>query len=123
MFGKPRKTSNFQARSANRDEELDRGRIMSIAQSIDAALRSAESEYSGLSSRLEDTLSRAAITLGNESDEYIFRDPVIDLHQSLFNSQVTNAERRLAELTNTINHLKSLRTDLTIRFSVLLASR
>jgi len=69
LFLRARANNYFKSRSANRDAETDVSRIASIARSIDAAVVAAEAEWSGLSLRIEDVLARAAVTIGNGSDE------------------------------------------------------
>jgi hypothetical protein len=39
-----------------------------------------------------------AVTLGNEADEYLEREPLNDYHQSLFSAEISNGERSLREL-------------------------
>jgi len=59
----------FKARSADRDVETDRSRVSSILEAVETALHSAEQEQSGLSRRVEDVLARAAVTMGNGTDD------------------------------------------------------
>ena len=61
----------FKARSADRDAETDRLRAGAVMEAIESALQAAEREQSGLHGRVEDVLARAAVTLGNGSDEYL----------------------------------------------------
>jgi hypothetical protein len=61
----------FRARSAGRDAETDSSRVGSILEAIEDALRAAEQEQAGLSGRVEDVLARAAVTFGNDTDEYL----------------------------------------------------
>ncbi len=107
----------FEARSAERDAETDRACIASIMAAIDTALQDAEKEQSGLKRRVDEVLARVAVTLGNESDEYIARDPLDDHHQDLFSAEIANGERRMAELATIISHLNFLRTAALTRFS------
>ena len=60
---------DFRARSADRDAETDRARVSAILEVIEDALHAAEQEQSGLNRRVEDVLARAAVTLGNGTDE------------------------------------------------------
>jgi hypothetical protein len=107
---------DFKARSADRDGETDRSRIGSIVSAIEAALHAAENEQSGLSRRVEDVLSRAAVTLGNGTDEYLEREPLDSHHQDLFSTEIANGQRRLKELGNEIMHLKFLKAAVLSRF-------
>ena len=92
----------FKARSADRDAEIDRRRIQSVLNSIDEALRASEDEHSGLSSRVEDVLARAAVTVGPATDEYLDREPHRSHHLNLFDTEIANGQRRLTELSKMI---------------------
>src|ERR1700716_657932 len=70
LFLRARANSYFKARSASRDTETDQARVASIFRSIEDALEGVKAEHAGLKSRIDDMLARAAVTLGNESDEY-----------------------------------------------------
>jgi hypothetical protein len=107
---------DFKARSADRDAETDRLRVSSILVAIENALRAAEQDQSGLSRRVEDVLARAAVTLGNGTDEYLDREPLDSHHQDLFSTEISNGQRRLKELATTITHLKFLRAATLSRF-------
>ena len=107
---------DFKARSPQRDAETDRLRINSILEAIENSLQAAEQEQSGLSRRVEDVLARAAVTLGNDTDEYLDREPLNSHHQDLFSIEISNGERRLKELANSITHFKFLKTAMLSRF-------
>jgi hypothetical protein len=107
---------DFRARSADRDAETDRSRVGSILEGIENALQAAEREQSGLSRRVEDVLARAAVTLGNGTDEYLEREPLDSHHQDLFGSEIFNGQRRLKELATSITHFKFLKTAILTRF-------
>lgn len=62
---------------------------------IENALHAAEQEQSGLNERVEDVLARAAVTLGNGTDEYLERDARDSHHQDLFSAEISNGQRRL----------------------------
>ncbi len=106
----------FRARSADRDAETDRTRVRSIMEAIEQALHAAEQEQSGLNRRVEDVLARAAVTLGNGTDEYLEREPLDSHHQDLFSSEISNGQRRLKELATSITHFKFLKTAIMSRF-------
>jgi hypothetical protein len=116
LFVRARAHNYFKARSSGRDGETDMLRIASIARSIDDALKAAEGEHAGLNRRVDDVLARAAVTLGNDSDEYLTREPLDSHHQDLFGIEIVNGERRLKELATSIGHLKFLKTVLMTRF-------
>ena len=112
---------NFKARSADRDAETDRLRVGSILEAVETALHAAEQEQSGLHRRVEDVLARAAVTLGNGSDEYLEREPLDSQHQDLFGIEISNGQRRLKELASSITHFKFLKTAIMTRFPDLMA--
>ncbi len=107
---------NFKARSADRDAETDRLRVGSILEAIEHALLAAEQEQSGLNRRVEDVLARAAVTLGNGTDEYLEREALDSHHQDLFGTEISNGQRRLNELATAITHFKFLKTATLSRF-------
>lgn len=106
----------FKARSASRDAETDSGRIQAILLAIDQALAGAEKEHAGLTRRVDDVLSRAAVTFGNGNDEYLTREQLDSDHLDLFEKEFSNGQRRLLELVEGIANYKSLRTALLSRF-------
>jgi hypothetical protein len=117
LFLRARARNDFHARSSDRDAETDQSRIAAISAAIDAALQAAEAEQAGLKRRLNDVLARASVTFGNDSDEYVTREPLDSHHQNLFGTEIANAERRLKELSAHIGHFKFLKTALSTRFS------
>jgi hypothetical protein len=106
----------FRARSIDRDAETDRSRIGSILTAIEQALHQAEQEQSGLNRRVEDVLARAAVTLGNGTDEYLDREALDSHHQNLFGTEIANGQRRLKELATEITHFKFLKAATLSRF-------
>src|SRR3984957_17967220 len=106
----------FRARSADRDAETDRSRVHSIMEAVEQALNAAEHEQSGLNRRVEDVLARAAVTLGNGTDEYLEREALDSHHQDLFNAEIANGQRRLKELATAITHFKFLKAATLSRF-------
>jgi hypothetical protein len=106
----------FKARSAERDAETDRGRIEAVIRSLDEAVRSAEVEQAGLTRRIDDVLSRAAVSFGNGNDEYLTREKLDSEHLDLFEREIANGQRRLDELAVSIPHFKFLKTALLTRF-------
>ena len=106
----------FRARSADRDAETDRSRVGSIMAALDDALQAAENEQSGLSRRVDDVLARAAVTVGNGTDEYLEREALDSHHQDLFTTEISNGQRRLKELSAAITHFKFLKSAILSRF-------
>lgn len=107
---------DFKARSADRDAETDRSRVGSILAVIENVLNAAEREQSGLNRRVEDVLARAAVTLGNGTDEYLEREALDSHHQDLFSHEISNGQRRLTELATEITHFKFLKAAVLSRF-------
>ncbi|MGA9331045.1 MAG: hypothetical protein WBV83_18400, partial [Bradyrhizobium sp.] len=81
---------NFQVRAPERDEETDCQRIATVMSAIETVLSAAENEQKGLKLRVEDVLARAAVTVGNASDEYLDREPLDTQHQDLFSEEISN---------------------------------
>ncbi|ANW05842.1 hypothetical protein [Bradyrhizobium icense] len=104
------------ARSSSRDTERDRARATSIFRSIEDALEGAMAEQAGLKSRTDEALARSAVTLGNDSDEYLTRDPEDNHYQNLLGNEIAEGQRRLNELEVTIKHIQFLKTALVTRF-------
>jgi hypothetical protein len=107
---------NFQVRSPERDEDTDRQRIATVMNAIETVLSAAENEQTGLKLRVEDVLARAAVTVGNASDEYLDREPLDTQHQDLFSEEISNGQKRLESLANAISHFKFLRAAVLSRF-------
>ena len=106
----------FRARSPERDAETSSLRIGSVVTAIESALSTAESEQSGLSRRVDDVLARAAVTIGNGTDEYLERDALDSSHQDLFDAEIMNGQRRLEELAGEISHFRFLKAAVLSRF-------
>ena len=107
---------DFKVRSQERDEATDRQRIETVMSAIETVLSAAENEQKGLSQRVDDVLARAAVTVGNASDEYLDREPLDDQHQSLFSEEISSGQRRLKSLADSISHFKFLKAAVLSRF-------
>ena len=83
--------------------------VCSIVTTIDNAIRSAEVEKFSLSQRVDDALSRAAVTFGDGDDEYLERDLLDSYHQNLLAAEISNGQRRLEELTTAITHFEIIK--------------
>jgi hypothetical protein len=106
----------FKTRSTTRDSDNDYARAASILRSIEHELDEATAEHTGLTSRIIDVLARASVTLGNDSDEYLTRDPEDNHLQNLLGAEIASGQRRLNELGATIGHFQFLKTALITRF-------
>jgi hypothetical protein len=115
LFG-ARGSNHFKARSPGRDAEIDLGRAASILHSIEHALEETKAEHTGLRSRIDDAIARAAVTAGNDADEYLTREPEDSHFLNLLGAQIANGQRRLNELEIAIVHFDFLKTALVTRF-------
>jgi hypothetical protein len=109
-------SEGFKVRSPERDEATDRQRVATVMTAIETVLSAAEDEQKGLSQRVDDVLARAAVTVGNASDEYLDREPLDTQHQDLFSEEISNGQRRLKSLADSISHFKFLRAAVASRF-------
>ena len=103
-------------RVSERDAKMVHLRAGSILTAFESALSAAEREQSGLSRRVDDVLARAAVTIGNGTDEYLERDARDSRHQDLFDAEIKNGQRRLKELAAEISHFNFMKTVLLSRF-------
>jgi hypothetical protein len=110
------RNGDFEARSADRDIETDRSRVEAVVRALDAALSAAEGEKAGLARRVDDALASAAIIGGNDTDEYLIREPHTSQQLKLFGAEISNGQRRLQELAVTVGHFKFLKAALHSRF-------
>ena len=106
----------FKTRSTTRDGDNDYARAASILRSIEHELDESREEHAGLTSRINDALARAAVTLGDDSDEYLTRDVEDNHYQNLLDAEIASGQRRLNELGVTIGHFQFLKTALLTRF-------
>lgn len=116
LFLRARADRFFKARSARRDSNNDRSRVAVIARLIEQSLTAAQVEMAGLVRRLDDALARAAVPLGNDTEEYLTREAHDSrlLHQ--LEVEISKGQRRLEELTGNIAHFKFLKVALLTRF-------
>ena len=98
------------------DVETEFLSVASIVRSIDDALVMAEAERSGVNSRIDDVLARAAVTSGNDFDEYLTRDSLGTYHQNLLDTEISAGRLRLEKLSQNIKHFRFLKEALLARF-------
>lgn len=110
------RASAFKTRSLNRDRESDVANVALVAKAIDAALTAAESERAGLARRVADVLSRAAVTVGNDVDEYIDRDDRDTDHLNRMDAEIQNGQDRLKQLDHNIAQFEALKAELALKF-------
>ncbi len=126
LFGRTKTNDVFRARSPERDRRSDALRVASIAETIDLALQACRAEHAGLGRRLSDVLARAAMTVGNDADEYLDREPANTALQNVFSFEIANGERRLRELEANIHRFETLKATVVASFpehSEVLATR
>ena len=111
-----RDSHQCKARSLDRDAETDLGRAVGVLRAIEHALEQTEAEYTGLRSGIDDAIARAALTAGNDADEYLTRDPEDSHYLDLLGTEIANGQRRLNELDMAMVHFKFLKTSLMTRF-------
>lgn len=87
-----------------------------IANAIDDALKVAESDRRIFARRVNDVVSRAAVTLGNGNDEYLERELLDTLHLDLFDAEIRDRNAYLVRLERNIAHLKRLKSGLLSGF-------
>jgi hypothetical protein len=106
----------FRTRSSDRDRQSDASNVVLVAKAIDEALRAAESERAGLARRVADVLSRAAVTLGNDVDEYVDRDDTDTNHLNNMDAEIQSGQNRLKQLDHNIAQFEALKSELALRF-------
>lgn len=119
MFNRLRRstaTAGFQTRSPERDFEGDLAAVAGVGQAIAEALKTFEKEEAGLKSRLDEALSRAAMTVGNDTYEHLTRDESKGQQLGAFEAEITRAQARLTVLHRHITNLKFLHAALVTRF-------
>lgn len=116
FFSKSRPSDQFKSRSPGRDTETDRARVGAILDSIKQALSEATTEHTGLKTRIDDVMARAAVTVGNDTDEYLTRDTQDTQYQNLLGREIASGQLRLSELEASIAHYRFLKAALLSRF-------
>jgi hypothetical protein len=109
-------TRAFRTRSPDRDRATDRNNVEQVSDAITSVLDRLEAERKGLSQRVSDVLSRAAITAGNGDDEYLTRDAAQTAHLAEFESEITRGHERLDQLARNIERFKAVRLALEEEF-------
>jgi hypothetical protein len=113
----------FKVRSSQRDKQTDQERVSSIANAINAAIASAEKERSALNIRMNDAQDLAALAAGNDSDEYLTREPKDTLRIAGYEQQLIAGHKRIEELSTHIASLNALRDLCCSRFPDLIETR
>jgi hypothetical protein len=87
-----------------------------IALAINDALKVAEAERRILTCRVNDAVSRSAVTLGNGTDEYLERESLDTLHLDRFDAEIRDKNEYLVRFEQNIGHLKLLKGGLLAAF-------
>lgn len=111
------RTTSFRTRSPERDRESDLMNIDRVAKAIEQAIANFETERAGLSQRLIDVTSRAAIVAGNGADDYLTREKAVSDRLSELDTEVKNAQRRIDRLSHNISQFEFLRDELRSRLA------
>jgi hypothetical protein len=106
----------FQVRSSQRDKQTDQERVSSVVRAIDAAVESAEKEKSALNIRVKNAQDLAALAAGNDSDEYLTREPKDTRRIAGYEQQLIAGHKRIQELNGHIGNLCAVREVCRIRF-------
>ncbi|MGN6308779.1 MAG: hypothetical protein ACTHNN_04400 [Xanthobacteraceae bacterium] len=110
------RASTFKTRSPDRDRQTDAANVALVLKAINAALVASESERAGLARRVADVLSRAAVTVGNDVDEYIDRDDRDTGHLNRMDAEIQSGQSRLKQLDHNIAQFEALKLELALKF-------
>jgi hypothetical protein len=106
----------FRTRSRDRDRQSDAANVALVAGAINQALTAAISERAGLARRVADVLSRAAVAVGNNADEYIDRDDGDASYLNKMDSEIQSGQDRLKQLDHNIAQFEALKVELALKF-------
>lgn len=115
LFG-GRSEGAFKTRSSERDQATDTDSIGQVADAIDRALSALQSEQAGLSRRVDEAVAMASIAVGNESDEYVSREPEKTTALRGYEDEMKRGRDRLRVLETHILNLRFLRAAFLTRF-------
>ena len=107
---------SFRTRSSKRDRQSDSASVVLVAKAINEALMGAESERAGLARRIEDVLSRAAVAVGNDVDEYVDRDERDTSYLNGMDAEIQSGQDRLKKLDYNIAQFEALKAELALKF-------
>jgi hypothetical protein len=99
-----------------RGPDAENARISFLIAAIDYLLHAVETEKLSLSRQVDDARSRAAVTMGDGTDEYLDREPLSNQHQILLNAELSSGERRLKQLTTEITHFEFIKAAVLSQF-------
>jgi hypothetical protein len=113
----------FKARSPDRDLATDLAAIGKVAEALDGALSAMQAEQVGLSRRVEEATAIASLAVGNDSDEYISREPTKNIALQDYENEMKRGRDRLRTLEQNIADLRFVRAVLHTRFPNLNSSQ
>jgi hypothetical protein len=110
----------FRTRSPERDLETDLLLLQGVGDAIDKALALLQAEQDGMRKRLQGVSEQAAMTVGNESDEYLTREPAMLESLRMCEQEMERASARLKSLKAPIANLRFVQATFYSRFDALL---
>jgi hypothetical protein len=114
LFG--RQGGEFRTRSADRDRLTDAESLGRVAEALESALDKLQSEYNGLSRRVDQAAAMASLAVGNESDEYLSREVAKTVSLREFEDDMKQGRDRLRTVEQHILNLRFLRAAFLTRF-------
>jgi hypothetical protein len=114
--------ARFRTRSERRDRRADLTMVLHVIEALERALNASKSERDGLGRRVSDALSRAAMLIGNGTDEYVEREIADTSRLREYEAEIANGRRRLDHLDYAIG-LERLKAELMARFSSVLSTQ
>lgn len=87
-----------------------------VAKAINEALKVSAAERNGLAQRVADALSRAAVTVGNDVDEYVDREAVNTANLNNLDAEIQSGQNRIRQLDHNISQFEALKSELVRRF-------
>jgi hypothetical protein len=107
---------DFKIRSTDAERLSDAETLGQVAEALETALDKLQSEYAGLTRRVNDVSAIASLVVGNESDEYLSREAerARSLHES--EEEMKRGRERLRTLDQYLLNLRFLREAFLTRF-------
>lgn len=115
--------ARFRTRSEGTDRRTDLTMVLQVIQAIERALNASKSERDGLGRRVSDALSRAAMLVGNGTDEYVEREIADASRLREYEVEIANGRKRLDHLDYAIGQFERLKAELMASFSSVLSAQ
>jgi hypothetical protein len=106
----------FRVRASERDTQTDQERVSGVLRAINAAIASAEKERTALGLRVKDAQDLGGLAAGNNSDEYLTREPKDTRRIAGYEQQLIAGHKRVDELNTHIAGLNAVRETCLARF-------